>query len=157
MFDMKNVQNKVHALSTYLDQAAIVNPSVSAVSVGWHIEHSLLVIKQITSTVAQSDPKLFKQKFNFKRLWVFLLHYIPRGKAQAPKVVLPNSELSKQALEESIHHTYQALNYLKDCQKDQYFMHPFFGQLNRDQTIHFLSIHTHHHLKIIKDIVKGLK
>ena len=150
---MKNVQNKIQALSAYINQSALVSPEVSAVSVGWHIEHSLLVIKQITSTVAQSDPKLFKQKFNFNRLWVFLFHYFPRGKAQAPKVVIPNSELTIQALEDSIKHTYQALDYLKDCQPNQYFMHPFFGQLNRNQTIHFLSIHTKHHLKIIKDII----
>jgi hypothetical protein len=85
---------------------------------------------------------------------VFLLNYIPRGKANAPKVVLPSTDLNQQLLEDSIKHTFQALNYLKDCQENQYFMHPYFGALNKNQTIRFLSIHTHHHLKIIADIIK---
>jgi hypothetical protein len=150
---MKNVENKVQALSAYLNEFDRVKAGVSSVSVGWHIEHSLLVIKQITSTVAQSDPKLYQSKFNFSRFWVFLFQYFPRGKAQAPKIVIPDNGLTIQALEESIQHTFQALNYLKDCQEDQYFMHPYFGQLNKKQTIYFLAIHTKHHLKIIKDII----
>jgi len=157
MFEMKNVKNKVQALSDYLTQSEKVQPAISSVSVGWHIEHSLLVIKQITSTVAQSDPALFKQQFNFKRFCVFFLNFFPRGKAQAPKVVLPSIELNHQALEESIKHTYQALDYLKDCQTNQYFMHPIFGQLNKNQTIRFLAIHTNHHLKIIKEILSQAK
>ncbi len=151
---MKKIRSEVQELANYLPLHHTINPAVSAASVGWHIEHSLLVIKQITATVAQSDPTLFKRKFNFTRSWVFLLNYIPRGKAKAPKVVLPGEGLDSNKLEESIAHTYQALNYLKDCQSNQYFMHPFFGALNQEQTIRFLAIHTKHHLKIIQDILK---
>ena len=57
-------------------------------------------------------------------------------------------------LQESLKNTYQAITYLKDCEANQYFMHPFFGQLNKKQTIKFLEIHTEHHLKIIRDILK---
>jgi hypothetical protein len=56
--------------------------------------------------------------------------------------------------QESLKNTYQAITYLKDCEENQYFMHPFFGQLNKKQTIKFLAIHTEHHLKIIRDILK---
>ena len=130
------------------------NKAISEVSVGWHIEHSLLVIKQITATVAQSEPKLYKSKFNVKRFVVFLTKTIPRGKAKAPKVVIPSEEITVDSLQESLKNTYQAIAYLKDCQENQYFMHPFFGQLNKKQTIKFLAIHTEHHLKIIRDILK---
>lgn len=152
---MKKLESKVQSLTQYLYAFDKVDESVSSASVGWHIEHSLLVIKQITSTVAQSDPNLYQKKFNFNRIWVFLFNYIPRGKAKAPKVVIPADLLTKQTLEESINHTFQAVNYLKDCLDNQYFMHPYFGALNKKQTIHFLVIHTNHHLKIINDIVKG--
>ena len=150
---MKKVEAQLKELSELLKFCNNTNKTVSEASVGWHIEHSLLVIKQITATVAQSDPKLFKSKFNFNRIWVFLFSYIPRGKAQAPRVVIPAAELSIDLLEDSIKQTHQALVYLKDCETNQYFMHPFFGALNRDQTIKFLFIHTKHHLKIIKDII----
>jgi Protein of unknown function (DUF1569) len=149
---MKKLETKVQELTQYLSAFDKIDQTISSASVGWHIEHSLLVIKQITSTVAQSDSSLYQKKFNFSRSWV--LNYIPRGKAKAPKIVLPGNDLNQQLLEDSIKHTFQALNYLKDCQENQYFMHPYFGALNKNQTIRFLSIHTHHHLKIIADIIK---
>lgn len=150
---MKKLIKQIQQLESYLSFYNTVNPAVSSASIGWHIEHSLLVIKQITATVAQSDPALFESKFNFMRSWVFLLNYIPRGKAKAPNSVLPGEGLDSNKLEESIAHTYQALNYLKDCQSNQYFMHPYFGALNQEQTIRFLAIHTKHHIKIMQDIL----
>ena len=151
---MKNLDAILPELASYIADHNQSNQAISQVDVGWHIEHSLLVIKQITATVAQSEPKLYKSKFNLKRFIVFLTKTIPRGKAKAPKVVIPSEEITVDSLQESLKNTYQAIAYLKDCQEKQYFMHPFFGQLNKKQTIKFLAIHTDHHLKIIRDILK---
>ena len=151
---MKNLDAIVPELATYIPQYNQSNKAISEASVGWHIEHCLLVIKQITSTVAQSDPALFKKKFNLTRFFIFLSKSIPRGKAKAPKVVIPNDEITLETLQASLNNTYQAITYLKDCEKLQYFMHPIFGQLNKKQTIKFLAIHTEHHLKIIRAILK---
>ena len=151
---MKNLDAILPELASYIADHNQSNQAISQVDVGWHIEHSLLVIKQITATVAQSEPKLYKSKFNLKRFIVFLTKTIPRGKAKAPKVVIPSEGITVDSLQESLKNTYQAIAYLKDCQEKQYFMHPFFGQLNKKQTIKFLAIHTEHHLKIIRDILK---
>jgi D-serine dehydratase len=151
---MKNLDAILPELANYIAHLNKSNKAISEASVGWHIEHSLLVIKQITATVAQSEPKLYKSKFNLSRFIVFLTKIIPRGKAKAPKVVIPVDEITIETLQESLKNTYQAIAYLKDCQEKQYFMHPFFGQLNKKQTIQFLAIHTQHHLKIIRDILK---
>jgi hypothetical protein len=151
---MKNLDAIVPELATYIPNHNQSNSAISEASVGWHLEHSLLVIKQITATVAQSEPKLYKSKFNVKRFFVFLSKTIPRGKAKAPKVVIPVDEITAETLQESLKNTYQAITYLKDCEDNQYFMHPFFGQLNKKQTIQFLAIHTEHHLKIVRDILK---
>lgn len=151
---MKNIDTILPELANYIADYNQSNHAVSEASVGWHIEHSLLVIKQITATVAQSEPKLFKSKFNSSRFFVFLLNAIPRGKAKAPKVVIPAQDITLETLQDSLKNTYQAVAYLKDCQEQQYFMHPFFGQLNKKQTLRFLAIHTKHHLKIIRDILK---
>ena len=151
---MKNLDAILPELANYIADYNQSNHAISEASVGWHIEHSLLVIKQVTATVAQSEPKLYKSKFNIKRFFVFLTKIIPRGKAQAPKVVIPVEEITVDSLQESLKNTHQAITYLKDCEENQYFMHPFFGQLNKKQTIKFLAIHTEHHLKIIRDILK---
>ena len=151
---MKNLDAILPELANHIADYNQSNKAISEVSVGWHIEHSLLVIKQITATVAQSEPKLYKNKFNVKRFFVFLTKTIPRGKAQAPKVVIPVDEITIETLQASLKNTYQAITYLKDCEEHQYFMHPFFGQLNKKQTIKFLAIHTEHHLKIVRDILK---
>ena len=151
---MKNLDAILPELANYIANHNQSNQAISEVAVGWHIEHSLLVIKQITSTVAQSEPKLYKSKFNLSRFVVFLTKTIPRGKAKAPKVVIPVDEITIETLQESLKNTYQAITYLKDCEEHQYFMHPFFGQLNKKQTIQFLAIHTEHHLKIVRDILK---
>jgi hypothetical protein len=151
---MKNLDAILPELANYIADYNQSNHAISEASVGWHIEHSLLVIKQVTATVAQSEPKLYKSKFNIKRFFVFLTKIIPRGKAQAPKVVIPVEEITFDSLQESLKNTHQAITYLKDCEENQYFMHPFFGQLNKKQTIKFLAIHTEHHLKIIRDILK---
>jgi D-serine dehydratase len=150
---MKNLDAILPELANYIANHNQSNQAISEVAVGWHIEHSLLVIKQITSTVAQSEPKLYKSKFNLSRFVVFLTKTIPRGKAKAPKVVIPVDEITIETLQESLKNTYQAITYLKDCEEHQYFMHPFFGQLNKKQTIQFLAIHTEHHLKIVRDIL----
>jgi len=151
---MKNLDAMLPELANYIADYNQSNKAISEASVGWHIEHSLLVIKQITATVAQSEPKLFKPKFNTSRFFVFLLNTIPRGKAKAPKMVIPADDITIEGLQESLKNTYQAIAYLKDCLDNQYFMHPFFGQLNKKQTIRFLAIHTEHHLKIMRDILK---
>jgi len=151
---MKNINTMMPELANFIANHNQSNTSISEASIGWHIEHSLLVIKQITATVAQSEPALYKSKFNLSRFFVFTLKHIPRGKAKAPKAVIPSSDITEASLQESLKNTYQAIAYLKDCQEHQYFMHPYFGQLNKKQTIKFLAIHTQHHLKIIRDILK---
>ena len=59
---MKNIDAIMPELANCIAHHNQFNQAISEVSVGWHLEHSLLVIKQITATVAQSDPNV--KKFN---------------------------------------------------------------------------------------------
>ena len=106
---MKNLDTIVPELATYIPNYKQTNKAISEASVGWHIAHCLLVIKQITSTVAQSDPKLYKSKFKLSRFFVFLFKTFPRGKAKAPKVVIPTDEITSENLQEHLKNTYGAI------------------------------------------------
>ena len=151
---MQQLLDLVNQLALQIPNATKQQTSVSEGAVGWHIEHSLLVITQIIEGVKRSDASKYKWRFNFSRLIILGLNKIPRGKAKAPQSVVPNSDLSEEALLASIAKTKLALQELTNCEKNNYFIHPYFGQLNLPATIRFFEVHTYHHLKIIRDILK---
>ena len=133
------------------------NKMVSEANVGWHIMHSCLVITSITEAIRKSDPSLYKKKFSWKAFLVLLLNKIPRGKAKAPKVVVPKAILNSDDLQEHLTKTRDAIKALEVVSKDHFFEHPYFGKLKLKETIRFLEIHTRHHLNIIEDIVNNQK
>lgn len=132
----------------------IIAPSISKSSVGWHIEHSLLTINLIIEAVKKSDSLKYRWRFNVKRLLVFTINKIPRGKAKAPKVVTPE-KYDIESLNMHIKKAKERLNDLSKLDAGNFFLHPYFGNLNLKHTIKFLEIHTNHHLKIIDDILKS--
>jgi hypothetical protein len=144
----------VDKLALEIPNAAKQRTAVSEAAVGWHVEHSLLVITQIIEGIKRSDPSKYKWTFNLSRFIVLGLNKIPRGKANAPDSVLPKDSLNEAFLLESIAKTKLALQELTNCEKNNYFIHPYFGQLNLPATIRFFEVHTYHHLKIIRDILK---
>lgn len=151
---MKKLLNLVEQLALQIPNADKVNKDVSNANIGWHIEHSCLVIIKITKTLKKSDPKKFQAKFNFKKIFVFLIGKFPRGRAKAPEVVMPIENITTTHLEESILKTKAAIIELQNCEKNNHFSHPIFGSLNTPETIKFLGVHTQHHLLIIQDILK---
>ncbi len=140
-------------LCSHTAESEAFDAKISAASVGWHIDHSLLVINQIVNAVKQSDPSTYTYKFNGKRFLVFTLNKLPRGKAKAPKHVLPRNEFDLVATKEQMNRAIQHIKELDQLNADNYFQHPFFGPLNLKATRKMLVLHTQHHLKIIQDIL----
>ena len=130
------------------------NTEVSAGNIGWHMVHSYLVIDSVIASVLKSDPSKFKKKFSFKAFMVLLLNQFPRGKAKAPSFTIPSEEENPASILNHIKLTRTNLEALLKANKNQYFTHPIFGELNKKDTIRFLYVHTYHHYKIIKDILK---
>ena len=151
---MQQLLKKITTLESYIENADAICSEVSAGTVAWHIEHSCLVITKIVQTVQNSDPNKYQWKWNLKRAFVFLTGKFPRGRAKAPESVMPISNITKAHLHESIASAKKAVATLSTCAKNQYFLHPFFGDLNTSSTMYFLGIHTKHHLRIIEDILK---
>ena len=76
-------------LENHIPNLEKTNPNVSISTVGWQIDHCLLVINGIISQLEISNPTEFQPKWNFPKFMVFTTGKIPRGKAKAPKVVMP--------------------------------------------------------------------
>lgn len=128
-------------------------PAVSSVSVGWHLEHMLLVISKIIEGLALSDPSKFSPKINFSKLLVMTFGYIPRNKGKAPKFTLPQ-DTDVNELGFKINHIRKELSQMEFLPAHSYISHPYFGHLNAKESLRFLYIHTRHHLKIIRDIIQ---
>lgn len=130
------------------------NTKVSKASIGWQLDHSLKVINGVMQSLIHSNPEDFKSEINLARVLLFGFNYIPRGRGKAPKVVMPPKTILKEDLVAQLE---RAMNYIKkidDVNKNQYFKHLIFGMLSKKQTLQFLVLHTHHHLKIVRDILR---
>lgn len=152
---MIKIQDQLGSLKAYIKEQNTLNEKVSAVSVGWHIEHSLLVIIKIIETVVKSNPSGYTSTFNFKKFIIFTIGRFPRGKADAPASVMPENDEEKVNFESIFEEAINALKLLEASMPNQFFVHPIFGKLNKKGTATMLSLHTNHHLLIIKDILKN--
>jgi hypothetical protein len=151
---MNKLNNLLDELELQIANYSKLNQAVSEGNVGWHIVHSCLVINSVCGAVLKSDASKFIKKFSIKAFLVLLLNSFPRGKAKAPSFTLPSEELNPASILKSIQAARASIETLAKAGKNQYFTHPIFGDLNTGQTFKFLGVHTNHHLKIIKDILK---
>ncbi|WP_026763747.1 DUF1569 domain-containing protein [Sediminibacterium salmoneum] len=154
---MKPLQQLLIELESFVPAAENSNPTVSSVNVGWHIDHCLLVINQIVNAMERSDPAEYEYRFNFKRWIAFTLNKFPRGVAKAPRQVRPLEAFDADKIPSTIVQTKNSLSLFIRLQPNQFFVHPFFGKLNQKAALKMLTIHTAHHLAIIKDILKQKK
>ncbi len=144
----------LHQLENHISYFEKTNPKVSNSTVGWQIDHCLLVINGIIGQLEISDPLKFQPKWTFPKFMVFTTGKIPRGKAKAPKVVIPTQVATQEELLAKLAAAKNNVLKLDSFSENQFFNHPFFKDLNVKQTKKFLTIHTKHHLKIIEDILK---
>jgi hypothetical protein len=139
------------SLANQLDKQ---NTKISAASVGWHIDHSLKVVINTCEAIKKSNPEEYKWRFNFSRFVVFTLGSFPRGSAKAPKSVIPDGEVTEQAIVEQFQRARSLIKDVVTLPAKSNFYHPYFGSLQLSGFLKFLSIHTSHHVKISKDIIK---
>ena len=142
------------ALEKHIEQFEIRNDAVSKSTVGWQLEHIFLSTSLIILAVKKSNPSDYQWSFKMPKLLVFTLGKIPRGRAKAPSVVVPQF-FDKDSLQKHFDNVIKLLDDMHDIDQNQFFNHPFFGDLKLKDTIRFLEIHTKHHSEIIRDIVEG--
>ncbi len=143
--------NELENNCTFLENR---NPKVSSVTVGWHLEHNLKVITQIISALEKSNPSDYNWKFNLTRMLILTANKIPRGRGKAPKSIQSEGDITIESLKNHIEKARYMLKKIESMHPNSFFTHPYFGDLNLKTTQQFLILHTNHHLKIIKDIIK---
>jgi hypothetical protein len=152
---MKSLAVLINELENKLPFVEQKKETVSKVSVGWHLEHSLLALIKMISAVEHSNPADYKREFNLKRFIVLTAGRIPRGRAKVPDSVKPGNEINKAGIKGLLEKAKQKADLFEQSNKDQFFKHPVFGDLKLKQARKVIAIHTIHHIKIINDIISG--
>jgi hypothetical protein len=151
---MQKLNNLVDELASYIPQLEARNDTVSSSTIGWQIEHSLLVISSVIDGVTKSDPSKYKWSFRPIKYLIFWRGKIPRGKSKAPKFVIPDT-FTAESLQLHIDRCYAKITELDSLSEGHYFSHPYFGDTKKKDVIPFLIMHTEHHAKIIREILEN--
>ena len=99
---MNSLNNLLLQLENHIPNFEKTNSKISNSTIGWQIDHCLLVINGVMSQIEISNPTEFQSKFNFNRFMVFTTGKIPRGKIRAPKVVTPFDVATAEELKSKI-------------------------------------------------------
>ena len=146
--------NELIELESYFRYRDSIDHDVSQVPVAWHLDHSLRTINEIYRAVKNSNPEEYSGSINLGRSILLLTNKIPRGKAKAPKIVTPPDTINTENLKVLLDHAWINLRAYDSLPKKAFFTHPHLGKLKKKTAKRFLEIHTEHHLKIIRDILK---
>lgn len=146
------LEKELEKIRKFISEGDKIDPSVSQKGIYWQTDHILKAINGICTALQKSDPQMFRKKFNMKRFVIFTTGFIPRGKAKAPKLSMSEGEISQADLASQLKQAENHLSGLDNLPPDSYFFHPVFGELNVKLTKRMLTVHTRHHLKIIRDI-----
>lgn len=131
------------------------NLKVSKASVGWHLEHSLLILNGSLKGLTMTNPDNYNPKFSIKKFIFINFGLIPRGKIKSPKQFIPLEMPTKESVEKLLNLAKERLEAVQNLPSKSYITHPFLGDFDKKTTLRFLGLHTNHHLKIIDDILKA--
>ena len=151
---MKNIKDQLLKIESLLPKIEVRNGKVSKASVGWHLEHLLLILNSSLKGLTMTDPEDYKPKFSLKK-YVFLnFGLIPRGKIRAPKQFFPLEVPTQESTLKLINLAKDRLKAAKELSEKSFITHPFLGDFDKQTTLRFLWLHSNHHLKIVHDILK---
>ena len=150
----KTLDKRLALLESHISYFETKNLKVSKATIGWQIDHSLKVINAVVKTMQNSDPTLYEDNFSFLGKLLLKLNYFPRGKAKAPKYVKPPEVILEEDIITQLATAKENIKAISNLDKNAYFKHPLFGNVNKARVFRFLNAHTNHHLKIVKSILK---
>ena len=149
------LEKQLSRFEYFIEKRHAHSPKVSKADVAWHIDHSLKTINRIIERLESSNPEAYRSSFSIPRTLIYTWGDFPRGVAESPKVVRPPDTISTESLYEQLQIAKENIQKLKELPPNAHFEHPSFKVLNTKQSQRFLEVHTNHHLKIIRDILKN--
>lgn len=148
------LKKALNQIERFVQHGESENSAVSKVNVAWHLDHSLKVINAVITNMSKSDPALYTNNFSFLGKVFFTLGFFPRGKAKAPKHVMPPETILTSVIITQLEDAKHYVNTLTNLPENAFFKHPLFGNINSTRVVRFLNMHTKHHLKIVAGILK---
>lgn len=164
----KSLQEIVAGLDDLIDLASrpeemsLLSDSISGWSVGRHVEHLTLSDELTLDGLSKllANPEGGKPgRPNLVGRCCLWAGYIPRGRGQAPKGVVPQGIPS-----EDVHDKLLAVRQgFVELQSSTGQLsssiatvpHPVFGRLDASRWLRFTVVHHHHHQKIMRDIARA--
>lgn len=148
------MDEQLEEIKRYIDLTSLRNEEISHWSVGQQIEHILLTDKEVLQQIIHHfmfNPEEGKPTTLFGYLMLFT-GYIPRGKGVSPTKTVP-----KELEERQLYPLHKQVEKKKPLieQSLYAFPHPYFGMLTIKQWLRFLDVHTNHHLKIIRELLRS--
>ncbi len=140
-------------IEQYLPNLDRKDPAVSAWSVREQLHHALLSADGIARAVVESTPGTRRPSLSPIKWLVLTTGKIPRGRARAPKRVLPSASVSREELEELLVHARESLASAEAADPAAWYDHFVFGVMGRNAAIRLIHLHTRHHLAIVRDIL----
>ncbi|MEO8215528.1 MAG: DinB family protein [Acidobacteriota bacterium] len=158
--DLKRIERQLEQILSLTERSDtdlnIPRESVSAWSPAEHLDHSLKVCSGILESVITAEPVKSRPITLVGRIVLFI-GVIPRGRGRAPERYTP-----VRASGEEIRHSAGVVGELVrraagsplGASRAPVVRHPVFGGLSVGQTLRFAEIHTAHHMKIVRDILR---
>ncbi|HEX8617000.1 MAG TPA: DinB family protein, partial [Thermoanaerobaculia bacterium] len=131
--------------------------SVSAWTPSEHLDHSLKVATWIVQRVLDPAPERGRP-FSFIGLLILWSARIPRGRGKAPERVRgarATREELMAAIDSLEAHLARLNASLLERKRGPIVPHPMFGSLTPPQALRFAAVHTDHHLRIVKDVLRS--
>jgi len=142
-------------IEQYIPHASKATDGVSKRGVDWHLDHTLRIILSICKTLKESRPENYRPRFHLIGFLILKTGYIPRGKGKAPAAFDSKERVSEERLRGLLEEARGELRDIEGLPPKSFFPHPYFGDLNLKQSHRFIVVHSRHHLKIVRDIVRA--
>ncbi len=166
MTNLKALQELWSVLGALCDDPVVIGLSqtkVSNWSVGRQLDHILVSLDLMAKRVEEllrPDYESHTPGANRIGSWILANGHIPRGKAQAPEYVRPEPDPTEKALRGKLDRVIENWARLESRGDDIMVStaaspHHVLGNFTAAEWVQFASIHTNHHLRIIRDITEG--